>query len=412
MKKLNKTSTEEFKNSTVYQFFNKLMEECYSSTASKPTPHDRGSFCPRIFDGFTCWDETPAATTVYKPCPDFIVGFDTRRTSFKRCSENGTWELHPESLKAWTNYTTCVDVEDLEFRSYVNDIYVTGYAISIVALIISLMVLKYLKALQCTRVSIHMQLFISFTFHNVLWIIWYKCVVSRVEVVKNNTEWCQVLHVLTNYFMLASYIWMFCAGLHLHLSLVVVFVKEKAAMHWFMCLGWLLPVLIIAAYAAVRILSDETQRCWMESSNINWIINVPVIICLVSSCVFLANVLRVLATKLHPGQNRTRAMTAKKIIRAACILIPLFGLHFLLIPFRPPPESPSEKFYQIFAAIMTSLQGFCMAVLFCFTNQDVINALKNQINKIMCKKEAPATTAATRTTAGENVMLDTREDVV
>lgn len=32
----------------------------------------------------------------------------------KVCTDEGTWFRHPQSNLTWSNYTTCVDVEDLE----------------------------------------------------------------------------------------------------------------------------------------------------------------------------------------------------------------------------------------------------------------------------------------------------------
>lgn len=38
----------------------------------------------------------------------------------KFCTEEGSWFRHPESNQTWSNYTTCVDVEDLEVRFTAN----------------------------------------------------------------------------------------------------------------------------------------------------------------------------------------------------------------------------------------------------------------------------------------------------
>ncbi len=41
-------------------------------------------YCPRTWDGYDCWDDTPAGTTVYRPCPAFIPYFiPTRRCRSK-----------------------------------------------------------------------------------------------------------------------------------------------------------------------------------------------------------------------------------------------------------------------------------------------------------------------------------------
>lgn len=32
--------------------------------------------CPRTFDGWSCWNETPAGETAVHPCPWFVTGFE------------------------------------------------------------------------------------------------------------------------------------------------------------------------------------------------------------------------------------------------------------------------------------------------------------------------------------------------
>lgn len=64
--------------------------------------------------------------------------------------------------------------------------------------------------------------------------------------------WCQGVHVLKEYFMVANYMWMLSEGLHLHLALVVVFVREERTMKWFFVIGWGFPVIIVAVHSLVR----------------------------------------------------------------------------------------------------------------------------------------------------------------
>ncbi|CAG9781984.1 unnamed protein product [Diatraea saccharalis] len=346
------------------QLLDALMRDCYTVNTSHSKIDNENSidsfdgvWCPRTFDGFSCWDETPAGFTTYQPCPEFVIGFDSKRFAYKRCMENGTWFLHPEGNKPWTNYTTCIDIEDLSFRSVVNNIYVIGYSVSVAALILSIMIFLHFRSLQCTRIRIHVHLFLAFALNNVLWIVWYKTVVEKVSVVQNNEIWCQVLHVLTNYFMVTSYIWMFCEGLHLHIALVVVFVKDEVAMRWFLVTGWGLPLMIVGVYTIARFFTPgATVRCWMEQSDTFWIIIIPVLISLFASFVFLINVVRVLLTKLHPVPNQQATAAMKKAARATLILIPLFGLHFVLIPLVPKTNTPGEWIYQVVSALLTSLQ--------------------------------------------------------
>lgn len=137
--------------------------------------------CPRTFDGYLCWPETTADTIVESDCPDFVEGFDPDRQAHKTCLSNGSWYRHPESNIEWSNYTNCVDKDELQFRSTINNWYIRGYTVSLVTLIISLIIFASFKSLWCTRIKIHIQLFISLLFTCVVWIFWYKFFIQNTD---------------------------------------------------------------------------------------------------------------------------------------------------------------------------------------------------------------------------------------
>lgn len=66
-------------------------------------------------------------------------------------------------------------------------------------------------------------------------------------------------------------------------------------------------------------------------------------------------------------------------MRATLILIPLLGLHYILTPFRPEAKSEWEGIYESVAAVCTSFQGLCVALLFCFCNGEVITVIKKKL---------------------------------
>lgn len=84
----------------------------------------------------------------------------------------------------------------------------------------------------------------------------------------------------------------------------------------------------------------------LKSDNINWL----------NFSVFLVNVVRVLLTKLHPNSAQPAPLALRKAARATLILVPLFGLQNVLLPFRPNLDSFYEKYYQVLSAILVSLQ--------------------------------------------------------
>ncbi|KAJ2938040.1 hypothetical protein O0L34_g14494 [Tuta absoluta] len=364
------------------------------------TAPPKGLYCPGVFDTWRCWPHTPANTIAYAQCPDFIYGFRSDLQAHKVCTENGTWFTHPETGNPWSNYTGCVSAED-----DVNDVIVvteTGYAISLVALIISLGILFYFKSLRCARITVHMNLFASFALNNVLWLIWYPLVLGSVPTLDTNPVWCRALNVALKYALLTNYTWMLCEGVYLHTVLVSAFVSERRLVRVLLVAGWLLPMPVAAIYAGRRAHNaKEDVACWMEeTSPLELVILVGTAVLL--NVGFLCNIVRVLCTKLRAGGGPAGAQrpsaTALHALRATCLLAPLLGLQYLLTPIRPTYEDlPSNWFrvYEYVSALTTSLQGLCVAVLYCFCNGEVLAQLRRKWRVLTFRPRANSTTNTT-----------------
>ncbi|EEB16592.1 class B secretin-like G-protein coupled receptor GPRcal1, putative [Pediculus humanus corporis] len=330
-----------------------------------------GLYCEGTFDGWSCWPDTPAGTTANVSCPGFVTGFDP-----KQCDSNGSWYKHPETQKPWSNYTTCVDQEDLSARLTINQIYEIGYLISLIALLASLAIYTYFKSLRCSRTTLHIHLFVSFAVNNALWLIWYRFILGDPNVIKENGVACRIFHVVLHYFLMTNYSWMLCEGLYLHTLLVNAFLSEERLVRWLFVLGWAIPGIAIIVYLSLRAngQGEEITHCWMNETKYTNVLVVPVFISMVLNLVFLCNIVRVLMTKLragpHVGSQRP-SRTLLQAFRATLLLVPLLGLHYLLTPFRPEKGHAWEFFYEVLSAITASLQGLCVATLFCFCNGEV-----------------------------------------
>ncbi|XP_075741108.1 calcitonin gene-related peptide type 1 receptor isoform X1 [Rhipicephalus microplus] len=358
-------------------------KHCLEHVLLKPVPEEgvNASFCPRTWDGWNCWDDTPAGHTAYAPCPQFVAGFISSRQAHKVCTTNASWFRHPITGIIWSNYTACVDTHDLQFRNLVNSLYVTGYSISLVALLISIFIFCYFRALRCRRITIHKNLFSSFIINNLCWILWYINVIAQPHVIEENPNWCQVLHVVTQYFLLCNYLWMFCEGLYLHTLLVLAFIAEDNIIKWFLLIGWGFPLIPTIGYGVTRGLDREASRmCWVEHDVwYTYILSVPVCISILLSFAFLVNIVRVLVTKLRAVNSPDNEST-RKAVRATVILLPLLGLHYVVTPFRPDKGSIFLA-YEIISALVTSLQGLCVALLFCFFNGEVLGVLRKTLSQ-------------------------------
>ncbi|KRT82202.1 hypothetical protein AMK59_3033, partial [Oryctes borbonicus] len=284
-----------------------------------------------------------------------------------------------------TNYTQCIDKEMLAFSKKINLLYEIGYSVSLVTLILSLAIFFLFRSLKCTRIRLHIHLFISLALNNIAWIVWYELVIFKAgddSRILENPFWCQAVFVLRTYFMITNYTWMFCEALYLHISLVVVFVRDEVAMKWFLAIGWGFPIILIFKYCMFRIYYfKDNDFCWIHEAQSQLILTIPVCISLIISLVFLINVLKVILNVMHPRSTDPSVAGIRRAARAAAILIPLFGLHFLLMPFKPEQKSKYQYIYEYVSAVLISFQGLFVSCIFCFANHDVHTAIRGFIHR-------------------------------
>ncbi|XP_049278370.1 calcitonin gene-related peptide type 1 receptor isoform X1 [Anopheles funestus] len=358
-----------------------------------------GLFCPGTWDGWLCWPDTAAGTSAYALCPGFISGFDPTRFAHKVCGENGEWFRHPETNKSWSNYTTCINLDDFEWRKQVNLIYETGYAISLIAILLSLAILSYFRSLKCARITLHMNLFVSFACNNSLWLLWYRMILNDLDLLQESGAGCITLHLVLHYFLLTNYSWMLCEGFYLHTVLVSAFVSEKKLLKWLLALGWGSPAFFIVLYGFLRGYvspPNDTIECWMNDSSFNKVFVGPVCISMLLNLVFLFNIMRVLLLKLKAPAGPQGAGPSRTILqafRATLLLVPLLGLQYILTPFRPGHGHPYERTYETMLACTSSFQGLFVAVLFCFLNGEVIAQVKRKWRTVFLRTRANSYTA-------------------
>ena len=115
----------------------------------------------------------------------------------------------------------------------------------------------------------------------------------------------------------------------------------------------------------------------MHESTLQWIMFAPVVASILLNFIFLCNIVRLLITKLR---QIPEAAHTRKAARATLILIPLLGIQYLLVPIRPEKGSKSEDVYVIVLALLVSLQGAFVSIMFCFLNGEVITAVKRKWN--------------------------------
>lgn len=354
------------------------LHKCHEKIARDPVYNSTGPFCARNWDGWLCWDDTPAGTLTSQNCPNYFVDFDPTEKVTKFCGEDGQWFRHPLTNRTWSNYTRCNENTKAKLKSAYILFYmaIVGHALSIASLLISLAIFFYFRSLSCQRITLHKNLFCSYVLNSALTILYLVAVVNNPRVVERDPVVCKVLHFFHMYMLGCTYFWMLCEGIYLHTLIVVAVFAEEQHLYWYYLLGWGFPLVPALIHAVAR-KTYFNDNCWMSvDTHLLYAVHGPIVAALVVNLFFLLNIIRVLVTKLR-DTHRAESNMYMKAVRATLILVPLLGIQFVIVPWRPENRLIGEV-YEYVMHFLTHYQGLLVATIFCFFNGEVQAALKRQ----------------------------------
>ncbi|TNM93958.1 hypothetical protein fugu_002134 [Takifugu bimaculatus] len=344
---------------------------CYQRITKDSHPKIAGLQCNMTWDGWLCWDQTAAGTITEQSCPDYYHNFDPRAVASKVCTENGEWGRHPESNRTWTNYENCIANSTNHQTAAMTHFYlvIIGHTLSLVSLLISLTIFFYFKSLSCQRITLHKNLFLSFVLNSIVTVIWLTTVVNKQAHTHHYSAICKLLMFAHLYLLSCNYFWMLCEGIYLHTLIVVAVFAEKQHLLWYYLLGWGFPLVPTVLHSVARH-SYYNDKCWVSSdTSLLYIIHGPICAALVVNLFFLLNIVRVLITKLRVT-HQAESSLYMRAVRATLILIPLLGIQFVLLPYKPDDPRVFESYMYIMEILM-HYQGFLVSTIFCFFNGEV-----------------------------------------
>ncbi|XP_036285310.2 calcitonin receptor [Pipistrellus kuhlii] len=353
--------------------------KCIVQIAKYPQHHREGLFCERMWDGWLCWEETPAGITTHMDCPDYFPDFDTTEKAEKHCEANGTWELTADMNDTLTNYSMCYafTAEKMKHAFRMFYLAISGHTFSLTALVASMVIFLLFKSLSCQRVTMHKHMFMTYILNSIGVLVYLTLVVPNNDYVNSDPVSCKVLNCINNYLMLCNYFWMLCEGIFLHRLLVVNVFNAGKTLKWYYLLGWGSPVLptIAHAIARVKIFNDS---CWMSMETaLVYIIHGPIMGALTINFFILLHILYVLVKKIR-NDGHHDVLRYLKAVKATLVLVPLLGIQFVIFPWRPHTKTLALV-YDYVMHFLSHFQGFFVAVIYCFYNSAVQEVVMRRV---------------------------------
>ncbi|KAK7866684.1 hypothetical protein R5R35_003228 [Gryllus longicercus] len=95
--------------------------------------------------------------------------------------------------------------------------------------------------------------------------------------------------------------------------------------------------------------------------------------------VFLVSIMWVLITKLRSA-NTAETKQYRKATKALLVLFPLLGITYILM-MQGPMEGVAGDVFRNTRALLVGLQGFTVALFYCFVNTEVQNTLRHRMSR-------------------------------
>uniref|UniRef100_A0A4W4H7M5 Cadherin EGF LAG seven-pass G-type receptor 1a n=1 Tax=Electrophorus electricus TaxID=8005 RepID=A0A4W4H7M5_ELEEL len=241
----------------------------------------------------------------------------------------------------------------------------TTVSTSLVALLITFLLLAILRKLRSNLHSIHKNLVATIFFSELI----FLAGINQTD----NPFACTVVAILLHYSYMCTFTWMFVEGLHIYRMLTEMRNINQGHMRFYYAIGWGIPAIITGLAVGLDPQGyGNPDFCWLSVyDTLIWSITGPI-----SFVVLINIVIFVLAAKASCGR-RQRAIEesgAISALRVAFLLLLLVSATWLLGLMAV--NSDVLTFHYLFA-ILSCLQGICIFFLHCVLNKDVRMGLQS-----------------------------------
>uniref|UniRef100_A0A8C5MSH5 Cadherin EGF LAG seven-pass G-type receptor 1 n=1 Tax=Leptobrachium leishanense TaxID=445787 RepID=A0A8C5MSH5_9ANUR len=273
----------------------------------------------------------------------------------------------------------------------------TSVSISMVALLLTFILLVLIRTLRSNIHNIHKNLVAALFFSELVFLIG----INQTE----NPFVCTVIAILLHYFYMCTFAWMFVEGLHIYRMLTEVRNINSGHMRFYYVVGYGIPAIITGLAVGLDPQGyGNPDFCWLSvHDTLIWSFAGPIVVVVTINTIIFA-----LAVKASCGR-RQRVYAKNGVtssLRTAFLLLLLVSATWLLGLMAV--NSDVMTFHYLFA-IFSCLQGLFILFFHCIFNKEVRKHLKNAFTGKKALVDDSTTTRATlltRTLNCNNTYMD------
>ncbi|NXP91682.1 VIPR1 protein, partial [Passerina amoena] len=331
--------------------------------------------CPTEWDGLSCWPALPLGQSRGVACPEILSVFKPKGLIQRNCTESG-WSPPSPPYHSACQLETLGSSNDTEAKARhfvtMKVLYTCGYSTSLAALLLAIGIFCCFRKLHCTRNSIHIHFFTSFILRGTAVFIKDRVLFSdeSIDHCTMSTVTCKAAIAFFQYSVLANFYWLLVEGLYLQTLLLLTFTCDRSYTWGYILMGWGVPMVTVGVWVLTRLRYDN-HGCWDDYSSVYWwVIKAPILLAIFVNFLIFLNVTRMLAQKIRcPDLSRTHKQQYMRLTKSTLLLIPLFGVHYVVFALFPEHVGVDARLY--FELVLGSYQGFLVALLYCFLNGEV-----------------------------------------
>ncbi|XP_055494789.1 secretin receptor-like [Leucoraja erinacea] len=333
-------------------------ERCFETISNDKIDSKTRTFeagCDRMWDNLTCWPPSSFGKTVAVPCPKvFYVLTHKEGVVYRNCTSDGWSEQFTayaiacgydvndtqNSIKSSVQLyiltflilLICIFTKQSNYMN-IKIMYTVGHSTSFISLTIAVAILGLFRKLHCTRNYIHMHLFVSYMFRAISIFIKDRILFSS-EAVDHCSAYsveCKFALIFFQYCTMANFSWLLVEALYLHTLLVVSVFSEQKYFWWFIILGWGKFQIRVAQHFLFHL--GQLQEEYMKTLDVYFYSILQI------SFVLFLHIIRILIKKLKtPDVMGNEFNQYKRLAKSTFLLIPLFGVHYIVFIIFPETE--------------------------------------------------------------------------